>query len=167
MRNTSVKCVKDAEIVLLNIFLAKAASGLGDFTPAAMLPPSRERPLFACPVSAGFPSPADDYLDSQLDLNDYYVPRPSSTFFVRVTGDSMTGIGILQGDILVVDRSVSPQHGKIVIAVVDNELTVKRFYRQDGRIELHPENPAFPVIPIQHDMELSIWGVVSGVTRKL
>ena len=130
-------------------------------------PVSLERPLFSSPVPAGFPSPADDYIEGQLDLNEYFVPHPSATFYVRVTGESMNGAGILPNDILIVDRSLEAIHGAIVIAVVNNELTVKRLYKQNSRIELHPENPAFPVIKFDQDMELTIWGVVSGVTRKL
>ncbi len=130
-------------------------------------PVSLARPLFSSPVPAGFPSPADDYIEGQLDLNEYFVPHPSATFYVRVTGESMNGAGILPNDILIVDRSLEAVHGSIVIAVVNNELTVKRLYKQNGRIELHPENPEFPVIKFDQDMELTIWGVVSGVTRKL
>lgn len=126
-----------------------------------------ERPLFSSPVPAGFPSPADDYIEGQLDLNEYFVPHPASTFYVRVTGESMNGAGILPGDILVVDRSLEAVHGAVVIAVVNNELTVKRLYKQNGRIELHPANPDFSVMTFGQDMELVIWGVVSGVTRKL
>tara|TARA_R110002073_G_scaffold84268_1_gene201015 strand:+ start:2478 stop:3056 length:579 start_codon:yes stop_codon:yes gene_type:complete len=130
-------------------------------------PVALARPLFSSPVPAGFPSPADDYIEGQLDLNEYFVPHPSATFYVRVTGESMSGIGILPNDILIVDRSLEAVHGSIVIAVVNNELTVKRLFKQGGRIELRPENPAFPTIMFDRDMELTIWGVVSGVTRKL
>ena len=126
-----------------------------------------KRPIFSSSVPAGFPSPADDYIEGQLDLNEYFVPHPSATFYVRVTGESMTGAGILPGDILIVDRSLDAIHDSIVIAVVDNELTVKRLYRKNGRIELRPENPAYPVMQLNQEMELVIWGVVSGVTRKL
>lgn len=128
---------------------------------------SLARPLFASPVPAGFPSPADDYIEGQLDLNEHFIEKPSATFFVRVIGESMIGAGILPGDILVVDRSIEPRHGCVVVAVVNNELTVKRLYKKGTSIELRPENPAFPVIALKNDMELSVWGVVSGVTRKL
>ena len=125
------------------------------------------RPLFSSPVPAGFPSPADDYIEGQLDLNDYFIQHPSATFYVRVTGESMVNAGIFPRDILIVDRAIEAAHGSIVIAVVDNELTVKRLHRKGSAIELHPENPLFPVIVIEKTMELSIWGVVVGVTRKL
>lgn len=130
-------------------------------------PLSLARPFFSASVPAGFPSPADDYIEGQLDLNEYFVPHPSATFYVRVTGESMTGAGILPGDILIVDRSLDAVHDAIVIAVVDNELTVKRLYKRNGIIELRPENPDYPVIPLNREMALVIWGVVSGVTRKL
>ncbi|MCW5600169.1 translesion error-prone DNA polymerase V autoproteolytic subunit [Nitrosomonas sp.] len=130
-------------------------------------PLSLKRPIFSSSVPAGFPSPADDYIEGQLDLNEYFVPHPSATFYVRVTGESMTGAGILPDDILIVDRSLDAVHDSIVIAVVNNELTVKRLYKRNGQIELRPENPAYPVIQLDKEMELIIWGVVSGVTRKL
>jgi len=130
-------------------------------------PAALARPLFSSPVPAGFPSPADDYLEGELDLNEYFVQHPAATFYVRVTGESMTGAGIFPGDILIVDRALEAHHGHIVIAVVNNELTVKRLYQKGGAVELRPENPAFPVITCRHEMELVIWGVVSAVTRKL
>lgn len=124
-------------------------------------------PLFASPVAAGFPSPADDYVEGALDLNAHFIHHPAATFCVRATGESMNGAGILPGDILIVDRSLTAKHGSIVIAVVDNELTVKRLYKQGGKVALRAENPDFPTIECHAGMELVIWGVVSGVTRKL
>ncbi|MDH3710402.1 MAG: translesion error-prone DNA polymerase V autoproteolytic subunit [Cyclobacteriaceae bacterium] len=129
-------------------------------------PKNLERPLFFSPVPAEFPSPADDYVERQLDLNEYFVEHPAATFYLRVTGDSMSGSGIYSGDIVIVDRSLNPVSGKIVIAVVNNELTVKRLYRNGKTIELRPENPDYPVISFSDDMELVIWGVVAGVVRK-
>ena len=123
--------------------------------------------LFSSSVPAGFPSPADDHVENQLDLNEYFIHNPAATFCVRATGESMTGAGIFSGDILIVDRSREAVHGSIVIAVVEGELTVKRLYRKGGRLALNPENPAYQPIHIREDMELIIWGVVSGVTRKL
>lgn len=143
----------------------KAAGEVEVLQPASN-PLALARPLFSCSVPAGFPSPADDYIEGQLDLNEYFVEHPAATFYVRVTGESMTGAGIFPDDILVVDRSLEAQHGKIVIGVVGHELTVKRLYRREGVIELRPENPAFPVIVCKDDMELVIWGVVTGVLRK-
>jgi len=125
------------------------------------------RPLFSCGVQAGFPSPADDYLERNLDLNELLVAHPAATFYVRLSGDSMTGAGLYDGDILVVDRSVEPAHGHIVIAVLDGELTVKRLHRRDGVTQLRPENPRYPVIAIGPDREFMVWGVVTGSVRKL
>ena len=122
--------------------------------------------LFSSSVAAGFPSPADDHIENQLDLNEHFIRNPAATFCVRVTGESMTGAGIFPDDILIVDRSREATHGSIVIAVVDGELTVKRLYKKDGRLMLEPENRAYQPIHINEDMELVIWGVVSGVTRK-
>lgn len=122
-------------------------------------------PLYGANVRAGFPSPADDHLEQQLDINDYLVERPASTFLLRVAGDSMEGAGIREGDILVVDRSVKPVHDKIVVAALDGDLTVKRL-RLKGGAALVAENPEYPPIPLHEDMDLMIWGVVTGVIRR-
>ena len=100
-------------------------------------------PLFGCRVPAGFPSPADDFIEQALDLNDLLIINPPATFFIRVAGNSMSGAGIFHNALLVVDRSLEPTNGRIVVvAVVDGELTVKRLRRfRDGRVELHAENP--------------------------
>jgi DNA polymerase V len=100
--------------------------------------------LYLTPVSAGFPSPAEDYLDRALDLNELLISNPAATFYVRASGDSMRDAGIQSGDILVVDRAVEARPGKIVIAAVDGELTVKRLRVKEGRLYLAPENPAYP-----------------------
>ena len=125
-----------------------------------------ERPIFCSPVPAGFPSPAQDFIESILDVNAFLVAHPAATYYVRVSGDSMEGAGILNGDYLVVDRAVEATNGAIVIAIVDQELTVKRFYKRGGRIELRPENKAYQSIWVKGEMELIIWGVVTGVFRK-
>ena len=119
-------------------------------------------PLYACRVPAGFPSPADDYVDKRLDLNDL-IDRPAATFFVTVTGDSMTGASIHDGDLLVVDRSLEPSDGKIVIAAVNGELTVKRLALREGHVWLVPENPAFLPLQLKEGLECVIWGVVTRV----
>lgn len=129
-------------------------------------PPPLALSYFSSPVPAGFPSPADDYIEGQLDLHEYLVHHPSATFYVRVTGESMNGAGIFPNDLLVVDRALEAQHGSIVIAVVDGDLTVKRLHRKGNAVELHSENPAFPAITFTGGMQLSVWGVVSGVVRK-
>ena len=159
-------------VPMVNQMLEQLIDDPGANTFKGILYPANEptplrRPIFSSSVPAGFPSPADDYIEGRLDLNEYFVPRPSSTFYVRVTGESMIGAGILPDDILIVDRSLDAVHDSIVIAVVNNELTVKRLYKRNGRIELRPDNPAYPIIQLDKEMELIIWGVVSGVTRKL
>ena len=123
-------------------------------------------PLFSSTVAAGYPSPAEDHIEDTLDLNDYMVQRPDSTFMLRVEGESMKNIGIMPDDILVVDRSLAAAHKKIVIAAVDGELTVKRLYQRGGLIKLLPENPAYPEIPIESESDLVIWGVVIGSFRR-
>ncbi len=125
------------------------------------------RPLFASRVPAGFPSPAEDYVEARLDLNEYLVEHEAATFYVRVKGHSMTGAGILDGDIIAVDRALEAQHGDIVLAVIDGELTVKELFRQEARIRLLPHHPEFAPIEIRDGQELTIWGVVKGVVRKL
>ncbi len=127
---------------------------------------SQPLPFFDVPVSAGFPSPAEDTQDIRLDLNDLLVKHPEATFFVRVQGESMLGAGIHSGDILVVDRSLEAGDGAIVVAVVDGEFTVKRLnYIGGRRVRLVPENAAFPALDITPDHAFQVWGVVTGVVR--
>lgn len=126
-----------------------------------------ELPLFLESVSAGFPSPADDYLEGKLDLNDYLIMNPAATFLVRVTGDSMTNSGIYSGDLLIVDRSLEPKDGNIVIAVIDGELTVKRLRYVKNKLSLLPENPKYKPIEITESMNFEVWGVVSTVIHPL
>lgn len=134
----------------------------------AIDPPALRLPLFAYRVPAGFPSPAEDYADGRLDLNDYLVAHEAATFYVRVKGHSMTGAGILDGDILAVDRALEPRSGDTVLAVIDNELTVKLLQRQKGGgVRLLASHPDFPPLELKSGQELVIWGVVSGVIRKL
>lgn len=121
------------------------------------------RPLFATPVRAGFPSPAEDYVDRVLDLNDLVVRHPAATFFVRVAGESMVEAGIRSGDVLVVDRALEAGEGKVVVAILDGELTVKRVGRRGGRLVLLPANDAFPPIEVGEEQELLVWGVVTHV----
>jgi len=133
----------------------------------AVSEPSHGTPLYLDRISAGFPSPADDYIETALDLNTYLIRNPAATFMVRVSGDSMTGAGISDGDVLVVDRSEQPAHGKIVVAVLDGELTVKRLVMKNGQTLLAPENPCYQAIPVTAEQDLHVWGVVTGVVRKL
>jgi DNA polymerase V len=124
--------------------------------------------VYAAKVSAGFPSPSNDYLEGKLDLNEHLIKNPPATFFVSVSGDSMIGAGIHPEDILVVDRSISPTSGKIVIAVVDGDLTVKRLLLGGGgnNVFLMAENPSYPPITITEEMSFQVWGVVTYVIHK-
>lgn len=123
-------------------------------------------PLDTVKVSAGFPSPAADYEEKRLDINEYLVRNPVSTFFFAVQGDSMEGAEIFDGDILVVDKSVRPVHDHIVVAFVDGERLVKRLYRRAGRVALVAENPRYPTLDISDDQELQVWGVVVGKFKR-
>ena len=129
--------------------------------------PRQALPLDAVKVSAGFPSPAADYEDKRLDINEYLVRNPVSTFFFPVEGDSMQGAEIFEGDILVVDRSVRARHGHIVVAFVNGERLVKRLHRRAGRVALVAENPSYPTLEIQDGLELEVWGVVVGKFKRL
>lgn len=124
-------------------------------------------PLYSCTVQAGFPSPADDYMEGKLDLNEHLVKHPAATFFVRAAGYSMIKAGIHPGDILVVDRSIEAKHGKIVIAVVDGQLTVKRLHKSVQETYLMPENEEFEPIRFEEDSEVVIWGVVTNVLHEV
>lgn len=143
-----------------------APSVAGCYAPARH-PPPLALPLFASPVRAGFPSPADDYVAERLDLNEHLINHREATYFLRVTGSSMVDAGIHEGDLLIVDRSLPPVHRAIVIAVVDGEFTVKRLYRRAGRIRLLAENPDYPPIELGDGQELLIWGVVTNVIHRL
>lgn len=123
--------------------------------------------LYQQPVSAGFPSPAEDYIEGKLDLNLHLIKNPAATFYVRVSGDSMTGAGIHSGDLLVVDRSLDPVSGRIVIAVLNGELTVKRLGFEGDRPILNAENANYPPIKITEPQELCIWGVATSVIHLL
>ncbi|WP_035076090.1 LexA family protein [Maridesulfovibrio zosterae] len=125
-----------------------------------------EIPFFLSGVSAGFPSPADDYIDKKMDLNDHLIKHPAATFFVRAYGDSMRDANITSGDILIVDRSLDALHNSIVIAVLDGELTVKRLKLKDRGIYLAPENPDYPLLEITEETSFEVWGVVTYIIHK-
>jgi DNA polymerase V len=126
-----------------------------------------ELPLFSSMVPAGFPSPADDYIENQLDLNRHLIEHPAATFFVRVEGSSMVGAGIHPGNILVVDRSLEPKSDDIVVAVIHSELTVKRLLRdKEGKLFFMPANPDFKAIEITEEMGVTIWGVVTSAVQE-
>lgn len=129
--------------------------------------PVLKLPMFGHKVRAGFPSPADDYVEAWLDLNEHLVEHKEATFFVQATGDSMIGAGIQEGSLLVVDRALEAKHGDIVIAVIDGELTVKRLEKRRGKIRLVAENPDYEPIEFKEGQELTIWGVVTSVIQRL
>lgn len=125
-----------------------------------------ELPLYLATVSAGFPSPAEDYIDKKLDLNEHLVRHPAATFFVRVDGDSMRDANVASGDILVVDRAVTARDGQIVIAALDGELTVKRLRHQNGRLYLVPDNPDYTAVEVSAEASFEVWGVVTYIIHK-
>ncbi len=127
----------------------------------------QEIPLSPLAVPAGFPSPAQDYYEHGVNLNEHLVLNPESTFILRVSGESMLGAGIWNGDEIIVDRSLSPKHGDIVVAVIDGELTVKRLIIEHQSVRLHAENPNYPDIRLQELSELSIWGVVTRCLHRV
>lgn len=118
-------------------------------------------------VSAGFPSPAEDFFQERLDLNSYLIKHPASTFFVKVEGDSMVDAGIYNNDLLIVDRSLTPKENSIVIAAVNGELTVKKLKRVNGKLCLIPENKFYPLIELKDETDLRIWGVVIYSIHKI
>ena len=123
-------------------------------------------PLVSASVEAGFPSPADDHLERGIDLNEELIRNPAATFLVRVKGESMRDAGIHAGDVLIVDKSLTPTDRKIVVAMIDGNFTVKRFRKRGGQVFLEAENPEFPPIEVTEGQELSIFGVVSYIIHQ-
>ena len=121
---------------------------------------------YLCCVPAGFPSPASDHVEREIDLNDWLISNRLATYIVRVEGDSMTG-EIHSGDRLIVDRSLEPRHGDVVIACVDGEMTVKRLMVEDGKRLLVSDNPDYPPIELDGEQELIIWGVATNSIHRL
>ncbi|HHJ39389.1 MAG TPA: translesion error-prone DNA polymerase V autoproteolytic subunit [Methylothermaceae bacterium] len=137
--------------------------GIADLDPSFL-----QLPLFSSKVAAGFPSPADDAVERALDLNELLIKRPAATFFVRVEGESMIGAGIYPNDILVVDRSLEPMPGRIVICALNGELAVKRLKSiENQRVILASENPDYPDIEVEEEVDFVIWGVVTNVVHAL
>jgi DNA polymerase V len=124
-------------------------------------------PLYWSTVAAGFPQPGDDCIEKRLDLNELVVERPHATFFARVSGDSMRGAGIHHQDVIVVDRSLEASEGRVIVAVVDGEMLIKRLHRKGDRLFLLAENPEYPPLEITEGMDFSIWGVVTSVVHRL
>ena len=123
-------------------------------------------PLVEATISAGFPSPADDYLEARLDLNKELISNESATFYARVKGDSMTLAGISDGDLLIIDKSKIPQKGSIVVCLLEGEFTVKRLEIQADKYFLKPENPDYSPIPLTPENDVTIWGVVTYTIKK-
>lgn len=167
-----VSCVGDVKKMLLEFpRIAKPEPGRTKieafFRPDLQAAPN-ERALFATRVAAGMPAPAEeDYTEGVLDLNSHLMRNPETTFFVRVSGDSMIDAGIHPEDLLVVDRGLRPSSGKVVIAVINGELTVKRLFKERNKLYLMPENPNYPAIEITEAMDFMIWGVVTNVIHEL
>ena len=124
-------------------------------------------PFYQSNVPAGFPSPAEDFMDLDLNLQEYLVQHPSATFCVRVTGDSMQNAGIFSGDVMVVDRALESKNNSIVLAVLDGEFTVKRIQKRAGKLYLKPENKNFSPIEIIEEMNFQVWGVVTHIIHKV
>lgn len=118
-------------------------------------------------ISAGFPSPADDFKEVRISLDNELVRNKEATFYAKVSGDSMVGAGLDDGDLLVIDRSLSPENGKIVICFIDGDFTVKRIKKEKGKLYLIPENKKYKPIKLREDNELIIWGVVEYVIKKV
>jgi DNA polymerase V len=123
--------------------------------------------MSAWTVRAGFPSPAADHTQKRIDLNDHLIRNKEATFIFKVKGDSMIGAGIYEGDALVIDRSIEAKHGNIVLAVLNNDFTVKRLYRRGGVVKLVAENNLYPPIVVKSGEELTVWGVVTYNLHKL
>ena len=123
-------------------------------------------PMFSDAVQAGFPSPAEDHMDMDLNLNDYLVENPSATFCVKAIGESMKDAGIQSGDIMIVDKSLEPKNRSIILAVINGEFTVKRVNINDNELYLIPENSSFSPIKITQEMDFHVWGIVTYIIHK-
>ncbi|RLD27243.1 MAG: LexA family transcriptional regulator [Bacteroidetes bacterium] len=123
--------------------------------------------FFDTGISAGFPSPADDFKQQRLSLDQVLVKNRLSTFFARVSGQSMIGAGIEDNDLLVIDRSLEPEHNKIAVCFLDGEFTVKRLKVKKDGVWLQPENPNYPIIEITEENDFIIWGIVTNVIKKV
>ena len=118
-------------------------------------------------ISAGFPSPADDFKEIRISLDKELVKNQESTFYARVCGDSMFGAGIDDGDLLIIDRSLNPENGRIAVCYIDGDFTVKRIVKENGKLYLKAENKRYKPIELSEDNELIIWGVVEYVIKKV
>lgn len=124
-------------------------------------------PLYLSLLHAGFPSPADDYKENSLDLDELVIQNPKATFYIRVSGDSMKNAGIADGDIVVVDRAMSARHNSIIVALLNGEFTLKRLSYKNNTIYLVPANPLYKPIRITEEAEFQVWGVVTYCIHKV
>lgn len=145
---------KKAEGVKLNFFIPDVSEEV-------------RLPLVDAFISAGFPSPADDYIEGKLDLNKLLIRNPSSTFFARVRGKSMQDAGIHDGDILIIDKSLEPKQNSVLICFIDGEFTVKRIKKVNNEMYLMPENKDFEPIKVEKGSDFRLWGVVTHCIHKL
>lgn len=118
-------------------------------------------------IHAGFPSPAEDYAEPVLDLNRYVVRNQASTFYARITGDSMIGMGIQDGDIVVIDKSLEPANDNVAVCFIDGEFTLKRIHLEKGRLFLMPHNPEYKPIEITEENHFLVWGIVTYIIKKV
>jgi DNA polymerase V len=144
---------KDKEPILPEIILPDKHSGLF-------------LNLYTSQIPAGFPSPAEDFMEKRLDLNDHLIHNPTATFLVRVKGNSMVNAGIFDGDLLIIDRSIEAADGKIILGVLNGEFTIKRISKRGKKLLLSPENDSFKPIEITEEMDFQIWGVVTYSIHK-
>jgi DNA polymerase V len=139
---------------ILNFFIPKTDNGIGQW-------------LAEEGISAGFPSPADDFKENRISLDRELVKNREATFYARVDGYSMIGAGLEDGDLLVIDRSLNPENGKIAVCLVDGEFTVKRIKKEKNKLYLMPENKKYKPIELKEENELIIWGIVEYVIKKI
>lgn len=123
--------------------------------------------FFDTGISAGFPSPADDFKETRISLDEELISNKEATFFARVSGQSMIGAGLDDNDLLVIDRSIEPVNNKIAVCFLDGEFTVKRLRVEGDEVWLQPENPNYPIIKITEDNNFVIWGVVTNVVKRV
>ena len=145
--------------------IAHTSGSLTFFTPEAIEGAAAQ--LFDAGISAGFPSPAEDFKEQRLSLDEELVKNKEATFYARVSGQSMIGAGLEDNDLLVIDRSLEPINNKIAVCFLDGEFTVKRLRVSDGEVWLQPENPNYPIINITEDNNFLIWGIVTNVIKKV
>ena len=136
-------------------------SSLNECSPTLLIPLVKET------ISAGFPSPAEDYIELGIDLNKYLIKNPISTFFLRVSGNSMNNAGIYNNDLLIIDRSINPKPGHIVVALLDGEFTLKRLIKRQDNYYLRADKENYPAINLYEYIDIQIWGVATYSIHEL